>query len=252
MDSQININDDEETLRVIIDANNAQIWTGMPGIVVAIDYDDQTISVQPTIQGIITKPDGTNKNVNLPVLPKVLFQSFGNFDFAVTAPLKVGDEVYVQFASRCIDGWWDTGRISQQLEIRMHDLSDGVASLGYRSRPNSLPSFSRDSLQIRNRQGDCFIELNPSKNVKITTPAMVEIIANSVNVTAQETTITSAEITMNGNVAVNGSLTTSGGNVSIAGNVSHSGGALSSNGIILDTHTHGGVDPGNSNTSGPI
>lgn len=40
-------------------------------------------------------------------------------------------------------------------------------------------------------------------------------------------------------------------NNTITGDLTHSGGSLSSNGIVLDTHTHTGVQPGGGSTGGP-
>ena len=42
-----------------------------------------------------------------------------------------------------------------------------------------------------------------------------------------------------------------GAGATIRGGIQNTGGTISSNGIVLDTHVHGGVRTGSGNTSGP-
>ncbi|WP_371321803.1 hypothetical protein [Vibrio parahaemolyticus] len=42
-----------------------------------------------------------------------------------------------------------------------------------------------------------------------------------------------------------------GGKTTIDGPITQSGGAITSNGVVLHTHTHGGVQSGGSSTGGP-
>ncbi|EEQ05231.1 Baseplate assembly protein [Yersinia bercovieri ATCC 43970] len=37
----------------------------------------------------------------------------------------------------------------------------------------------------------------------------------------------------------------------MTGNIQHSGGSFSSNGVVVDSHTHGGVQRGGSHSDGP-
>ncbi len=55
-------------------------------------------------------------------------------------------------------------------------------------------------------------------------------------------------LTYNGGMSGQGG---KGGKTVIRGDVSHEGGKLSSNGVVLDTHDHGGVQRGSDNTDGP-
>ncbi|WP_155872523.1 phage baseplate assembly protein V [Achromobacter xylosoxidans] len=80
-------------------------------------------------------------------------------------------------------------------------------------------------------------------------------------VTASESaTLKCPEITLDGNVTVTGLLTYQAGmsgkdgkgnNTVITGDLRHTDGALSSNGVVLHTHTHGGVLQGGARTQGP-
>lgn len=94
-------------------------------------------------------------------------------------------------------------------------------------------------------------------NVKvIVESATVEVIANTVNVTASNTNINSlVNITGNtsitGNLAVAGAISgTGGGGASIAGNVTVSSGDVVADGKSLKTHTHPYTDNGSPMTTG--
>ena len=127
MDYRERFNDPEEQLRVSLEGHQAKMWTAMPGIITKVNLANQTVSVQPAIQGSLASQDGTVKNVTMPICPDVpiLFPSGGGY--TLTFPVKVGDHCLLHVASRCIDGWWDTGKVLPAMDKRMHDLSDCFA-----------------------------------------------------------------------------------------------------------------------------
>ncbi|PBI79745.1 baseplate assembly protein [Rahnella victoriana] len=81
--------------------------------------------------------------------------------------------------------------------------------------------------------------------------------ATSINATAPNVTVTaSTKITLDTpevvctNKLTTGSLEVKKGGA-MKGNIAHSGGAFTSNGVQVDTHTHGGVQTGGANTGKP-
>jgi hypothetical protein len=167
MDPRERYKDDEETLRLALDAHQATMWTALPGIVQSFNAAAMTCSVQPAIQGVIRDESGVLHYVNLPLLLDcpVNFPSGGGY--TLTFPMAAGDECLVVFSSRCIDNWWQQGVISRPLEFRMHDLSDGFVIPGCKSQPNALPSISSDSVQLRTNDGATYIEISPGGKVRI-------------------------------------------------------------------------------------
>lgn len=179
MDRKELLRDPQESLRNAIDGNRVTLHTALPGLIESIDLSNQTVSVQPTIQGqkIKVAKDGTitYTPVTLPLLIKVpLFFPRGG-DYAITFPVKVGDECLVIFAERCIDSWWESGKVGPQIEFRMHDLSDGFAIVGFSSVPHVVPDIDPDKLQIRKLDASTVIELSES-GVQIDTDQ--DLIAN--------------------------------------------------------------------------
>jgi hypothetical protein len=147
------------------------------------------------------------KTPPLQALCPVQFPSGGGF--TLTFPVAQGDECLVVFSSRCIDAWWQSGGVQNQAVMRMHDLSDGFAVLGFSSVPRVIGGISATATQLRSNDGSTFVEVG-----------------------AGEVTIQAANINLLGKV-----------NNSVLGSTI--------GGVVVDTHVHGGVQSGSSNTSAP-
>ena len=103
----------------------ASLHVAMPGRVVSFDPESGTAVIQPAIR----KRDMDGKVVTAPVLTGVpVFLPTADF-----AP-QAGDQCMVIFADCCIDGWFDTGDAVVPPAARTHDLADGFAIVGFRTR----------------------------------------------------------------------------------------------------------------------
>lgn len=193
MDNRERLGDDEETLRMAFDSNLANLWTALPCIISAVDFGANTVSAQPAIKGTTTNPNGSTQSVNLPMLVDVplVFPTAGGY--SITFPVAVGDECLVIFASRCIDGWWQSGGVQEAMEFRMHDLSDGFAIIGTRSQARTITDWNTSNLQIRSDDHSTFIEVDKTGKVNITAPTSMTLTTPTANFT--------------GNVNVTGTLT---------------------------------------------
>lgn len=229
MNREERLDDPEESLRLALESAQAQIWTAMPGVVTAVDLDKQTVSVQPTIQGTTEKPNGDTQNVNLPLLVDVplMFPRAGGF--ALTFPVKAGDEVLVVFGCRCIDSWWQSGGVGTAAEARMHDLSDGFAILAPTSQPKKLANVSAANVQLRDEAGSTFLEVTPGGKIKLTATSELELVAPTIKMTG--------DMTLTGNTVVSGQMTQTGG--------------MSIGGITFGSHKHTGVQTGGGTSGAP-
>ncbi len=149
----------------------ASVWTALPGEIVSINRAAQTVVVQPTIQAQATDKKGTKFLINMPLLLDCPVQFPEGGGFLLTFPVEVGDECLVVFASRCIDAWWQNGGVQPQAELRMHDLSDGFAILGFRSQPNMTPNISATATELRNKAGTVKISMSDA-GIAITSPTL--------------------------------------------------------------------------------
>ena len=103
----------------------ASLHVAMPGRVVSYDASTGTATIQPAIR----KRDIDGNLVTAPVLSGVpVFLPTEEF-----TP-QTGDQCMVIFADCCIDGWFDTGSPVVPPSRRMHDLADGFALVGFRTR----------------------------------------------------------------------------------------------------------------------
>jgi hypothetical protein len=214
----------------VIRGLRSEMWSALPGIVVSFNAEAQTCEVQPAIKAVIRDPLGAENWVDLPVLPDVpvVFPRGGGY--ALTFPIQPGDECLVVFSSRCIDAWWQSGGTQQQIEQRLHDLSDGFCIPGPTSQPRKLSNVSTSSVQLRSDDGQAFVELQ-GHQINVETSGNVEV--------------TATNITLNGNVLINGSITQINGPTSLEGPVTGAGG------IGLESHVHGNVQNGGGQTSLP-
>ncbi len=196
--------------------HEASVWTSIPGIVEAVDLERQTVTVQPATKARMTQADGSVHTVPLPLLPDVpiIFPSGGGF--ALTFPIKPGDECLVVFADRCIDAWWQSGDVQEQADQRMHDLSDGIAIFGPRSQPRKLSGVSTDAVQLRSEDGTAIVELSAA-GITLTHPAAV--------------TINAPTTTINGAVSIPDGATIGG--------------------VPFGSHKHTNVQPGSGSSGGP-
>lgn len=166
------IGSENEKLRVLMDSLKSVLRVCIPGIIQSFDTKTQTCTIQLAIREKVTNSDysASWKNLSLLLDVPIIIPRAG--DFALTLPIKKGDECLIIFADMCIDGWWNLGGIQNQIEKRRHDLSDCFAILGTYSQPNVISNYSTDSAQLRNLSGTQYIELKDNEinivgNVKI-------------------------------------------------------------------------------------
>lgn len=245
MDRKERVDDELAALRAVLRGYQAGIWTALPGVIESFDNDAQTCVVQPTIKMPIRANDGTVKTVALPQLVDcpVQFPSGGNC--TLTFPVAPGDECLVVFASRCIDAWWQSSGVQEQAELRMHDLSDGFALLGFRSRPRALAGISTSSAQLRSDDGSTYIDLNPAlQKVKIVAPGGFDVVA-PLSTFSAAVTITGLLTFVGGMVgsALSGAAAVFNGVLNVIGQISANGKRVD------DTHTHPDAQGGN---TGPV
>lgn len=214
------LNDPEESARLAFEGQASSLWTTMPGIIESVDLVAQTVSVQPAIRGTITDEKGATSREDMPLLVDVPICWPRAGGWAVTFPIKKGDECLVHFAARCIDAWWQSGGVQAPLEDRMHDLSDAFATFAPTSQAKKLTAVQSDGMELRNDARTVWMKFTDTG-----------IIING-------------NITHVGNYAQTGTFT-------LNGNMVHSGGTMYSLGKRIDgLHTHVSAAPG-VNTSAP-
>jgi len=167
------MDDPNEQQKAAIENEMAQMHVAIPGIIESFDAASQTASVQPAIMEDVKIGADDTKPTNLPLLTQVPVQFPRAGGYSITFPVQKGDECLVVFGDSCIDGWWQSGGVQQQMETRRHDLSDAMAILGITSTGKVIgktgAAFSTGSMQIRSDDGGTYIELaGENINIKAT------------------------------------------------------------------------------------
>lgn len=240
------IGGDQQFMQAIQDAISAGIRVAMPGIIISFDPDAVTAVVQPAIKGYETDANGNQISVSMSLLVDVPVAFPRGGGVTLTFPVASGDECELIFNDRCIDFWWQSGGEQEPVHPRQHHIGDAIAFLGPMSQAKKISGISTDAAQLRTDDGSTFFELNPTtKKIKIVAPGGLEVVTPEADFSAK--------------VTVHGLLTWMGGMVgsvvsgvasTITGAVEFIGSVKANGKVIDDTHTHGGVQRGGSNTDG--
>jgi hypothetical protein len=252
MNRQERLDDINAAVLAALTGWQAETWSAMPARILSYDATKETVSAEITIKCKVVKPDNSVEwqTISPCVDCPVIFPSGGGF--TLTFPIAVGDECLLIFASRCIDAWWQSGGVQQQVDIRMHDLSDGFALIGPRSIPRvHSPHPRTDRVELRSDDRSAYIAIRSGTNViDLNTTGDVQVQCEGVAYVSAGTGLV-ASVVGDASVTATGTMTLTAPTVNIVGNVSITG-TLSNNGVnVGSTHVHGGVQTGGGNSAVP-
>jgi hypothetical protein len=155
---------DTDSVLAGIQAALRGILTTMPGIV-QTDSDGHNVTVQPSINSIIRKDDGTMMQQPWPKLQTMVVHFAGGGLVTSTHPIKTNDEVIVQFAARALDSWRQSGGIQNPIDARQHHASDGFVLAGVKSDPNKIQNYATDSIQHRSLDAKITHDVHPTNGI---------------------------------------------------------------------------------------
>ena len=188
----LNINertkDELEQKMRILESFGCDLRVACPAIVKSVDYTRQTLTCQPAIRERMHDRKGNLSWLEIPELLDVPFMVYSGGGYCLTLPIKPGDDCLVIFGDNCMDGWWQSGGVQNQVEMRRHDLSDGFAIVGFRSQPGVVSGYSGSTAQLRNASGD----------------ACIEIAGSTINIKAGSINITGGSVNIGGSTTIDG------------------------------------------------
>lgn len=121
------------------------------GTIESFDPAKQTASVSINVLRSVPNLDvnpPVYKTISYPLLVDVpVFINSGGSGY-LTFPIAKGDTCLVLFNDRDIDSWFSTGVVAEPNSSRLHDLSDGLALVGFRSLANVLESFDTENAVV--------------------------------------------------------------------------------------------------------
>lgn len=173
------LNDPIELFRRMLESSSFDLRVAAPGIIQSVNYAKQTCTVQLAIKEKLNF-DGNLTWEEIPQLLDVPFFIYSGGGYCLTMPIKQGDDCLVVFGDNCIDAWWQSGGVQNQIDRRRHDLSDGFAIVGFRSQPQIVSNYSAGTLQMRNASGSAYIEIN-GDNINIKASGNITINGATIN-----------------------------------------------------------------------
>ena len=198
-----------EIFHKMLDQASRGLRVCCPGIIDSFDAAKQTEKVRlclrerVRIKGVLSWEE-IKPLVDVPI---VIPRAGG---YTLTLPVTAGDECLVVFGDSCMDAWWQSGGVQNQMDRRSHDLSDGYAILGVWSQPRVLPGYSISAIQMRNDAGTNLVNLAADAlslafgaNTLVVNAAGVTITvgSNSITVNAAGITINGVACAITGGVA---------------------------------------------------
>ena len=159
-----------------------QINCACVGIITDVNFEEQTVEVQPVIKRTVLNKDLTYREENMPIIPDIPFCCYKGGGYSITVPVAIGDECLLVFADNDFSAWQQSGGIqNQQTKMGRHTLGNAIAIVGLSSNPNAIPNYNPNGIEIRNSD------------------ASEKILITSGNITLK-----SATITLDGNVTTTG------------------------------------------------
>lgn len=203
---------DVTELRTLIAAENAEIHTTLPGVIV--DYDGQFATVRPTLDKQLANGEvlPAPKIARVPVCWPCA--DINGAQALFTMPLKAGDAVMLSFSERGLDSWLG-GQDGPPDDPRQFDLSDAFATPML--RPGTMTA---DTENVSMQYGPMTLKISPEGEVTLNTEAPVhvtstaEIDVNSdvkVTVKAPEIDLDAILTNVLGNLFILGYITTGAG-----------------------------------------
>lgn len=130
------------------------------GIVDSVNFEEQTVDVQPAVNRAILNKDLTVRNINMPLIPDVPFQCYKGGGYSITVPVQKGDEVLLVFTDTDYSAWFQSGGLQDVQSTFKHALSNAIAIVGISSLPNAIKNYNSTAVEIRNADGSEKISLS--------------------------------------------------------------------------------------------
>lgn len=157
-----------------------RVRTCYPGRILSFDVVSQTATVQMAMERYHSNMEYFYKKVDIPPIDDVPIHFMQCGNFAMTMPIKVGDDCLIWFTYRGFDHWlfdnkMEAGTDSRGMPrpqlMRTNDISDAFATVGFNPIAKAITGFSSSALEIRSKDGSQKISLNAGGSIDIHNPS---------------------------------------------------------------------------------
>lgn len=209
-----------------------QVNTCMPVQVTAVNAGGLGPVGFVNVQVMVTQLTGNNTVLANPLIPNVPYFRLQGGSNAVIIDPQVGDIGIACFCQRDISAVKNARQIAPPGSSRTFSFSDAVYIGGMlNGTPSQYILFDDSGITV----------YSPTK-ITCTAPEILMEGATSVTLDTPLVQITGQMVQTGGK----------GSGAQTSGGITNTGGTISSNGIVLETHVHSGVESGGSNTGTPV
>jgi hypothetical protein len=224
--------DEIARVRYQFDTFIREMYACLPCKVLAVNGGGLAPVGTANIQPLIQQQTATGEMVPYPVIYNAPYFRLQGGANAIIIDPEPGDIGFAVFSSRDISGVKRTRGAASTASLRKFSLSDAIYVNGI------LNSTPRQYIQFSNA------------GITVYSPTAINLTAPTVTITAdQQVTVDTPLMTITGQMTQTGA---KGTGAQTSGGITNTGGTISSNGIVLETHVHSGVEPGGSNTGEPV
>lgn len=177
-----------QVVRKAIEAQAAALRVSLPGRIEKYDPATRRADVKPLVRDVYFDMDGVRQAESLPVVTDVPVVFPGGGGSSLTFPVKPGDVCELLFADSSLDVWKARGGEVDPIEVRPHDLSNGVALVGLQDFANVIPAHA-DNVVLGRHDG-ARVELLPSDEIHLHAGGNASHVALATMVEAQLDKIT--------------------------------------------------------------
>lgn len=130
-----------QVVRQALDVRLGAMRVSMPGRIESFDAATQLARVTPLLKEEYENDEGAAVVEALPVINNVPVFIPGGGMFVDTFPIEAGDECLLIFSDRSLDVWKERGGVVDPVAADRHTLTDAVALVGVRSKPNKATEY---------------------------------------------------------------------------------------------------------------
>lgn len=182
-----------------------ELHTCAPGIIESFDPSTMRAQIQPALNRVLVGGEIREmpKLINCPLG----VMRFGGF--AITGPVKPGDECMIHFTERSLDAWIQFGDVRRPKDIRIHHESDAYFLPVHTSENNAVADYDPNNMVLRNTANTQKVTLFANGDIVIDSPGETTInTGGTATVNADEAVINAngdATINAGGDCNINGS-----------------------------------------------
>lgn len=153
--------------RIFINALTG-VFVARPGKVESYDATKQTMSVRPVFKQTLQKREAVEVK-DPPRLDNVPVCQPRGGGFFVSMPIQAGDYVLLVFADRALDTWLSSGKVSDPIDLRQHDINDAIAIPGVFPSASAVGDASGSNLVI-GKDGGSLITIKGNGEIVLGAP----------------------------------------------------------------------------------